>query len=238
MIKTSLPYKIEEMELIQTNGAVVDMSDLNFISIIAELQKKTSLVFLKNTGFSVTLDFSNCSYEDKAEYLMLYLTEDLSVSNKEFSSTWVKILNSCLGISTDKYSILSDEEIKRFKDENLDFLTEVYQLIISLPLYAMYRFFLNDEVYDMSEFKKADKNPIKCNLYKLIEHDEFLFLYGIPVNIEPLFYTQIFTVENNELFTVIQRLPFMDVLYGLSATSKEEWQSLAQEVESFEHFGQ
>ena len=234
MIKTSLPYKIEEMELIQNDGAIVDMSNLNFIGIPEELQKKTSLVFLKNTGFDVTLDFSGCSYEDKAEYLKLYLTEDLSVCNHEFSSTWVKILNSCLGIGIEKYSFLTDEEIKRFKDENIEFLTEIHQLVISLPLYAMYRFLLNDEVYNMSEFKKTDKNLIKCNLHKLIEHDEFLFLYGVPVDIEPLFYTQIFTVENNDLFDAIQKLPFMDVLYGLGATSKDEWKNFAKEVESFE----
>lgn len=111
MIKTSLPYKIEEMELIQNNGAIVDMSNLNFVGS-GKASEKTSLVFLKNTGFNVTLDFSGCSYEDKAEYLKLYLTEDLSVCNHEFSSTWVKILNSCLGIGIEKYSLFTDRLIK------------------------------------------------------------------------------------------------------------------------------
>jgi hypothetical protein len=234
MIKTALPYNIEEMEQIQKDGALVNMSDLNFINIPREQQKKTSLVFLKNTGFNVTLDFSSCSFEEKEEFLKLYLTEDISVSNHEFPSTWVKILNYAIGNRVDMPSIMDDDEIDKFMEINKDFLTDVFQLIISLPVYAMFRFILNDAAYDLSEFKKTDKNMVKCNLYHLLDYDEFLYLYSFNSDIEPLFYTEIFTLKNNELFDAIQKLPFMDVLYGLSTSPQNEWKGMVQEVERFD----
>lgn len=234
MIKTALPYSIEEMEQIQEHGALVDMADLNFINIPSELQKRTSLVFLKNTGFNVTLDFSGCPFEEKEEFLKLYLTEDISVNNREFSSTWVKVLNSALGNDVDMMSILNDDEIEKLIKRNQNFLTDVYQLIISLPLYAMFRFILHETAYDLTEFKKTDDNTIKCNLYHLIAHDEFLYLYSLASYIEPLFYTEIFTLKNNELFDAIQKLPFMDVLYGLSTTPQDQWKGMVEEVVRFD----
>jgi hypothetical protein len=233
MKRTALPYNIAEMEEIQRDGAIVDMSDLNFVGIPAQRQKRTSFVFLKNTGFKVELDFSGCSYKDKAEFLKLYLTEEICVKNKAFSSTWVKILNFALGHRVDMESIMCDEEIETFMEINKEFLIEIFQLIISLPLYAMFRFILNDAAYDLAEFKKTDKSIIKCNIYNLFDYEEFMLLYAIG-DIEPLFYTELFTLNNNDLFDAIQKLPFMDVLYGLSTTPPDEWKGMLQEVERFD----
>ena len=36
MIKTGLPYKFDEMQQIQNEGAVVDMSDINYPSVSKE----------------------------------------------------------------------------------------------------------------------------------------------------------------------------------------------------------
>ena len=87
MLRTKIPYQIERIEEIRECGAVVDVSNPIFPGIEQDKQLRTTLVFLRNTGFDVELDFSGCSYEEKRDYLLLYLKDKIDVKYKEFSNT-------------------------------------------------------------------------------------------------------------------------------------------------------
>lgn len=65
MIHTHLPYNIEDFDNIEKNGAIVDVSNPQFDGISENEKNKTVLIYLRNTGFDVTLDFSNTSMNDK-----------------------------------------------------------------------------------------------------------------------------------------------------------------------------
>ena len=73
MLRTRIPYDIEKIEKIRDCGAIVDVSAPEFPGIEKDKQLRTTLVFLRNTGFDVKLDFTKCTYEEKRTYLLLYL---------------------------------------------------------------------------------------------------------------------------------------------------------------------
>ena len=212
MLRTRIPYDIEKIEEIREHGATVDVSSPSFPGIAEDKQHRTTLVFLRNTGFDVELDFSGCSYEEKRTYLLLYLQEKIEVKYKEFSDTWVKIIMEVLGLESDRKSILSEEELKKFMKENSNYINHVVNFIYSLTLYAMDRYSLNSAAYNMHEFKQTDADDISTNICFILEAPETIMVYSMED--EPMFYTKIFTMENNQLFDALQKLPFMSLLYG------------------------
>ena len=212
MLRTRIPYDIEKIEEIRDFGAIVDVSSPDFPGIDKDKQLRTTLVFLRNTCFDVTLDFSKCAYEEKRTYLLLYLQEKIEVKYKEFSDTWTSIILQSLGFENDRPSILTKEEQSLFIKENNEYISHVINFIYSLTLYAMDRYSLNGQAYDMEGFRKTDVEDISGNICFVLEAPEIIMVYSL--DIEPQLYTKIFTIENNKLFDAIQKLPFMSLLYG------------------------
>ena len=74
------------MDDIEKNGAVVDLSKIDFPSIEKEKQSKTALIFLRNTGFdNIRLDMSKCTEVQKFDILDEYMTSGIKVKLKEFA---------------------------------------------------------------------------------------------------------------------------------------------------------
>lgn len=213
MLKTRIPYDIEKIEEIRDHGAIVDVSSPNFPGIEKDKQLRTTLVFLRNTGFNVELDFSKCTYEEKREYLLLYLQEKIEIKNKEFSDTWVKILMEYIGIESDKPCFLNEEELTTFISENSEYISHVVNFIYSLVLYAMKRYSLEDKAYSFEDFETSDTDDISDNICQIIKVPEIIMIYSTDNT--PVFYNKVFTIENNKLFDAIQRLPFISLLFGL-----------------------
>ena len=213
MLRTRIPYDIEKIEKIRDCGAIVDVSAPEFPGIEKDKQLRTTLVFLRNTGFDVKLDFSECTYEEKRTYLLLYLQEKIEIKYKEFSDTWTNIILQSLGFENNRSSILTKEEQSLFIKENNEYISHVVSFLYSLTLYAMYRYSLNGHAYNMEGFRKTDAEDISRNICSVLEAPEIILVYSLDN--EPVFFSKIFTVENNKLFDAIQKLPFMSLLYGL-----------------------
>lgn len=212
MLKTRIPYDIERIEEIRERGAIADMSAPDFPGIADDRQLRTAMVFLRNTGFDVKLDFSACDYDEKRDYLLLYLQEKIEIRYKEFSDTWTRIIMEALGLESGRPSILAEDEIARFISENREYIRHVINFIYSLALYAMYRYSLNGKAYGMEGFKTSDADDISANICYVLESPETIMVYSMED--EPVFYTKLYRVENNKLFDALQKLPFMSLLFG------------------------
>jgi hypothetical protein len=230
MIYTGLPYDMSALDKIREGETVVDMSDIKFPNVEAEQQKKVSFIFLRNTSFDVKLDFSKCSFEDKEAFLLLYLTEDIDVKYKEFAFSYIKILNSFINNDFDMECILTEQEIQQFIKNNHEFVLKIFKLIKSLPVYAMFYFVLNNQAYTLEDFKKTDDETIKTNFVHLITSDGFMLLFDCDVEETPMFYTKLFTVDNEELLAAIKQLPFFEILYGLANVSGDKWNSVMSDA--------
>lgn len=212
MLKTQIPYDIEKIEEIRDHGAIVDVSNPQFPGIDNDKQLRTTLVFLRNTGFDVKLDFSACTYEEKRAYLLLYLQEKIEIKYKEFSDTWTKVILESLGFENNRPSILTKDEQALFIKENHEYISHIVTFIYSLTLFAMYRYSLNGHAYDMESFRKTEADDIGNNICFILEAPEIILVYSADK--EPVFFSKNFTVENNALFDALQKLPFMSLLYG------------------------
>lgn len=235
-ITIALPCEYQLFEEVKRNGAIVDMNKLQFPNISESEQKKTALIFLRNTEFDqkVILDFSDCSYEDKAEFLKLYIESNIEIKNKAFSLTWVKILNWVIGYNLNIDSILTEEEIQKFVDENVDYIGNILQFIISTPLYVLSTFVIDEKPYGIDDsVKQTDEEPVGVNINSILSQPDIINVFTVDYTFEPLFYKGIFKPENTELFNSLNYLPFMSLLVGLKDVDEKSWLSYLQEISAF-----
>jgi len=152
MIRTTLPYKFEDMVEIGDNGAIVDMSVLNFDNIVKEKQVKAAYIFLRNTSFkNIRLDFSNCDYEMKCQYLMTYIHSDIFVKNSELAEELSNIMLDYHNIAdeTRHDGIFTEEERARFISDNLETWSHISSVLISIMAYLVIR---------LIRYSKLDEN--------------------------------------------------------------------------------
>lgn len=223
MIKTNLPYKLEDMSAISENGAIVDMSCPNFPGVLDNKQIYTSLIFLRNTDFDVSLDFSSCSYLQKKKYLLLYIKDGIECRYEELSDAWIEILLYASQIEFKTQSFMNHKEIAEFILDNKEYIDEILRFIASIPLYAMNRFALNGAAYNTDEFNKSENTDISNNIVHLFKYSAFMDVFEYASQVyEPVFYEKIFTMDNNEFFFKMLELPFMKLLLCLARMSEEE----------------
>lgn len=229
MARYSLPFDIGTLD---ENAEVVsiDMSSLNF-NVPADQQKKSSFIFLRNAGINADLDFSGCSYKDKEEFLLLYLQEDIDVNAEILSSTWIEILSARDGGGVVLPSILTSEEIQEFLVNNKDFISDVYQLINSLPIYSMHCSPMNGQAFNTDDMPKTDNHSIKItNFAKLSNYDAFVFL--IDGKTPGKFYTKLFIKDDQCIAQMMDRLPFLNMLTALFSPPEVQ-QEIAEGINNF-----
>lgn len=209
MDRYTLPLDINVVDT--TVGKIsIDMSQLKF-DVPDDKQKRAAFIFLRNADIKAELDFSDCSYNDKEEFLLMYLTEDIDVDSDILTTTWIEILSARDGGRIALPSILDADQIQIFIKKNNDFIAEIYQLINSLPIYSLYCSDQNGGIFNTDDFKKTDYNRIKMtNFHKLA--DNSLFILFFDDSTEPLFYEKIFIKGDYYMYKLMSKLPFTGML--------------------------
>lgn len=182
---------------ISDKDGIIDMHNLNF-PVDSNLQVKTSLLYLRNTGIQGNYDFSECTYEEKEEYLLLYLKNNrLDTLIPLLTKTWVYILSS-------KYfdinkifmeSILTKEEVEIFCVNNKEFLDEIYNFLSSIILCSMYVYSRDGyEKFDLSQFKLTEYYGLEPKiLLSLFDFDAIILLtQKCSKDYKPKFYDRYF----------------------------------------------
>lgn len=220
MIKTGLPYKQELMEEIANNSAIVKMNELNFPfnNTIA-----TAIIYLRNTGFNVALDFSKCTYKEKEEYLLRYITEPILLNHKEFATTLVNLMLCYLNINDidTNNSILSEKELDTFVSSHKDIMEELTSLIKSLPLFAM----LNTKGITVNVDSLPHKEfSLSKNYLNMFDYYDMTLLFEDNES-SLVYYTNEFTSDNIELLNKFSHssllIPFM---YNMSMSDPREFE--------------
>ena len=230
-IYTGLPYDFSQMTLIAENGAIIDLSNINYPGITQEENIKTTYIYLRNTGYeNIDLDFSKNDFDFKEKFLLYYLKGDIEYTLKECSNTWIKIIGLYNNQNFPVSSILTDEEIKKFINNNLDFIKDLNIFFISLPLYPISRMSFDDNtVLSLDELENTEEIVCNNSICDIISNQFFMELYDTMPQEEPMFYSNIFTIENNKLFdTLILHTPFATLLYGMC---QENWSDFVKDIE-------
>lgn len=231
MQKTNLPYNFEDMNDIKNNGAIVDMSCINFPTIEANNNPRVSLIYLRNTNFdNIHLDFNHCNYEFKSECLKYFMNGDIIFNVIEYKSTWQKIILAYNNLYANILSILSDEEIAQFITENLDLVKGVDEFLKSLSVYAMMRLDWEDDCIDFSDIKHCEKALFNKNAYYLIEKEfiDYMYMENIVENNQPIIFDEHFVKDNEELFSLlVTETPFITLFYGMTT---DKWSDFIDNI--------
>jgi len=236
MINTILPYDFAQMEEIQKNGAIVDMSEIRFPgNRDASTINRTALIFLRNTGFkNIHLDFSKCTYEFKQSFLIDYISLDIQVQLNELIQTWLSILYRYHTTSDDidmDESIMSIEEIDRFIESNHSMMDLLMSFINSLPIYALnYNRLLHDDGGLCEFMQHSDTTDIGPNIYHIISSNRFVHLDSIILDQPPIFFTNYFKASNLDLFQAISDHVGLGTMLAISHAQIQDIDSFEKEI--------
>ena len=189
MIKTSLPYDIAMMSTIAQEGAIVDMSRINFPGIAQEEQIRTAFIFMRNTGFNVTLDFSNCTKEQKDAILKEYITTDIEWYSEDICNLWLDMI---------------EDYIQGKKTANDDLAEESVNLLASLPIYIFYRHELNNVAFSIDDIERKKNSLLGANYLSLLKAEDVSHFILIACSLDkPYFWEEIFKEDNNKLMEIL-----------------------------------
>lgn len=214
-----------DMTKFNIDDVEIDMNNLKF-DAPKEKIKYYAFIFLRNIGSKFKLNFDNCSFEDKEEYLKLFLSSNIDVYIPLLSSTWIEILTSEIDNKMYLKSILTRDEIDLFIERNKEFINKIRRLINSLPFYAINRYGNKSEVPGIDEVDIIDDDEIKLiNLYQLTEFDSFMLLFNTEDEViperKPGFYT-LFSDKDNEynMSRIMNNLPFFNIIMTLLGSAE------------------
>lgn len=236
MIQTGLPYIPELMKDISEQGAIVDMSSINFPEGV-ENSTRTVFIYLRNTGFkNIVLDFTKCSYEQKQSYLVEYINTDIINEIPILTYTWKQIL-LCRDTNVQVYqSILNDEETKDFVGSFGSLINDLISFYLSTPLFILSRIKGDNDkaLLNMEGIEITDYKPGNENLYYLIE-PEFMNALSLTYkdNIPVKFYSQYFKIDNNALFDKLTQTDFYALINTMATCKPEEFKEILDEMEKF-----
>ena len=114
-----------DMSKFNIDDVEIDMNNLKF-DAPKEKIKYYAFIFLRNIGSKFNLNFDNCSFEDKEEYLKLFLSSNIDVYIPLLSSTWIEILTSEIDNKMYLKSILTRDEIDLFIERNKEFINKKF----------------------------------------------------------------------------------------------------------------
>ena len=200
---------------IGTDHVIIDMSSLAFDESIPD-RKHRAFIFLRNGAVKAELDFSHCSYQDKEEYLLMFLQGDVDITSKALAITWMDILAQDGNVN--KQSILTNDEIHQFNADHKEYVDHIHQFINSLPLYAIY------------VFHDHQQNPIATSAFETSSFDQInlrnftqvamcpnfvLLLEPNPISDrQAVFISKLFTSKKHlyDMAMLMKKLPFINIL--------------------------
>lgn len=230
MIRTGIPYSKELIAEVYEKGAVVDLSVINFPDIDnLKDEMHAVFVYLRNTGYNVTFDFSNMTYNQKEALLLEYLNTKISFNIPALNTTWLSILYACLGERIKGMeSILTDEELIEFQKSNFQYVLKIWEFLVSLPLFLIKRLDLDN--FD-SKAEKTEEEPNLVNFYNVLACEEIddLITKGAG-DIPPKDYVKLFTVDNTKLFEAISDCSFATFLQGIASAEDDEFKEFVKDL--------
>lgn len=217
----TIPDMISEIN--KNDNIVIDMSNLKF-ETDKNQQKYNALLCLRNIGKSNKANFDNCSYDDKEEYLKLFLTTNIDSDIPILASTWMNILLFDEKEESIQDSFLSKDEIKKFIKDNNEFVLKVKRFINSLSYYAINKYRSVNNNISMDDLECIDDKEIKpMNIFYLSLTDAFILLFNTSDNLDvtPGYYT-LFNDDDYqfEFERIMNNLPFINILNLLFAPAE------------------
>lgn len=215
-VVTGLPYDINLMiERIQNEGAIIDVSQIKFPNVTSiDAQVRTTLIYLRNTNFPNTeLDFSKVEQDQFENWLVGYITSDITYSVPELNEMWLCVLGYYL-TNVNYSDYINNDTLNNIVENNKELIDQLIDFYNSLLLYVLKRL-TNENIIDFSDVKHQQDVLFKANAYNLLYLTNLNDVVDV-IDREPVFFDSLFTDTNNDLFNmVVQHTPYTALLYGM-----------------------
>lgn len=164
---------------------VIDPNQLNFEEV--DDQILSGIIYIRNLQINPHFDFEKCSYEIKEKWLLTYLKADimLDIGLIQLDASILSILANERVLPE---CILSNDEIKKFKDRNSEFIDEIITFLVSLNVITVIleKNKSNELIkYDFYKGKIIKEKPL---FYETIKH--LIFTYPTICDAIRLYFTE------------------------------------------------
>ena len=221
-----LPIDLDLINELDITNIPIDMSDLRF-PCSSELKIRSAFIFIRNINLNLNLDFSNCLYNTKEEFILTYMKGNIKVDIPIIRNTWIDILLSKYTSDFDISGMLSKEEIDKFVERNGDIIKNIYELIASLSVLGVYKYTKSNAsgaqlIEFDNQFIETDYDEINFYNFSLLTDSEYFgFLFQNSTNLNPKFYKNYFDGEDQLAIARINtNLPIINLLNILFAPSE------------------
>ncbi len=197
----------------------IDMSKFNF-PCDESSYRRASFIFIRNTGLKAKFDFSNCTFDEKEDFLTMYMDGPIITNIPELTETWINIIAYKYAIVKCN-SILATEEIEEFIDENILLVTELRKIVNSIPLCSIDYFSKHNKskIYDIDTVNDIPINKFSnlnfSNFVNMCDYDDLARIIGmLPLDEYPIQrYVNIFNANRDNLYgKLIKSMPYLAVL--------------------------
>lgn len=220
----SLPLMCNIADMDPTDNAV-DMNQLKFPGITeGTAVRRAALLYIRNTGLQLPLAFDKCSFEEKEEFLLLYMRSNICVDIPVLVCTWLNILLYMRHIDPGLPNILTPDEMHIFVSNNSEFIKDMLRLALSLPIEAMiyltnnHKCSLNnmgDDPFEIEDYPKSEYNEINFeNFVNMTNQSIFIELIEDDMDdIEPTNFVKYFTNTTGRIeWKLHHNLPFISIM--------------------------
>lgn len=240
MKRLKMPFMIPNDE---KDDIMIDMSDLQFPFNDIKSKVNAALLFIRNIGISTfKYDFSDCDYQTKSLFLLEYIKKkNYHVDLKDLIKTWIKIVSFDI-IDVKIKSILTNDEIKQFIEENNDIVSDLRSIIGSIPLCSIefYKCKNKDSKKDLSEFdisqyKESNYDEInKSFLHFMMQYQCMIYIQESLEIAEPIWYKQYFDETCNPMFSCfITNFPFLDLINIFDPSNESVRQNFISNLDEY-----
>ena len=215
-IKTKIPFDITQLQTIQQNGAIVNISDINFQHINSDKQIDTALIYIQNTKTDITFIFNQNSFLQKEQFLIKYITLNYIINSKQFTDTWLTILfhleNKNISF---KQNILTHNQILLFLNKNKSLCQSLLNVILSFPYFYIKVMQKQKCVYNLPQ--KDEYTFFNNNIINFLKYQQIIDLFNVNLELyKPKDYTKIFNNYNIDLFNaIVNNELFGCIIYGM-----------------------
>lgn len=218
MNSLSIPIKLEDAEHYLGKEIEVDFSKIEFGNISKEKQLNTAFLYFRNTGFDFKPDFSNCTNEQIANILKVYLTTEYDVPNKYFQLLWLKLVLHKVDVDVND-GILSYSQTAYISEMLSSLVDELMTFILSLPIYAVLLLAKDEKYADSKNFDESCYSEFGINLYNILQDEQLEEVLQILQIESPetktKFYRNYFKKDNLGLVEAVKNIHQFGLLYEI-----------------------
>lgn len=205
MNKVILPFDDDTLWNIIKDKQTNTVYTVDFVASYANL-KDSLLYYISNLQLDCVFDFTDATYDQKAQLIEQYINLIKICTNKQLAITLASICLRCKDLAYLDQSILTEDETDRFINDHVDQIDKIIKFADSVVLYIIYQLPQLHHLVDIDKVPHVDDKSIPLNVVNMFDIVEFACYYSVLNNDNLAWYDHQFTnpiYDNKDLSSYV-----------------------------------